>query len=117
MAFLSSEPFIPTSTLTHVLGLGLGIVGARRMGFPRQAWWAALAFVAGLMIFSRLFTPAEANVNLAFGPMEGLSLWKVKGAAHWALLLIQWAAGLAACQFGWRWVLSKAARGEAGGMG
>ncbi len=94
----SGEPFIPTSVLTHVLGPILGIIGARALGFPRSAWLVALGFVAALMIVTRLVTPAEANVNLAFGPMAGLSLWSVGGAAHWALLLIQWSAGLIVLQ-------------------
>ncbi len=92
---LSGEPFIPTSPLTHVLGLAVGLAGARILGFPRHSWVVALAFVAVLMIGCRLFTPRDANVNLAYGPIEGLSLWSVGGAVHWVLLLLQWAIGLA----------------------
>lgn len=116
LSLVSGEPLIPTSLLTHVLGLVLGIVGARRMGFSRQAWWTALLFVEAVMIVSRLFTPEEANVNLAFGPIEGLSLWTVTGAAHWTLLLVQWTVGLAVVQFALRRVLIKAGARRAGNV-
>ncbi len=116
LSLVSGEPLIPTSLLTHVLGLALGIVGARRMGIPPQAWWMALLFVAAVMIASRLFTSEEANVNLAFGPIEGLSLWKFTGAGHWTLLFVQWAVGLAVVQFVLRRILNKAALARAGEM-
>ena len=57
---------LPTSFLTHVVAFAIGIVGARRLGFPRGTWWkATLAFVAVWPI-TRLLTPRAANVNLAF---------------------------------------------------
>ena len=99
----SGEPLIPTSLLTHVLAPILGFIGARAIGFPRHAWILALGFVAGIMAVTRFTTPSEANVNLAFGPMTGLSLWTVGGAAHWLLLLVQWALGLVVLQ----WILAK----------
>lgn len=99
----SGEPFIWTSPLTHVLGLVLAIIGARALGgIPRYTGLAALIFVAVLMIAARLFTPEDANVNLAFGPMEGLSLWKVGGIGHWALQLSSWAIALFLLELTWR---------------
>jgi hypothetical protein len=95
---LSGEPLIPTSLLTHVLGPALGLVGVRRLGLARSGWWVALGFVGALTLVSRLITPEASNVNLAFGPIEGLSLWNVGGPAHLALWLGQWTIGLAAVQ-------------------
>ena len=95
-------PFIPTSPLTHVLGLALGIYGARRMGVPAMSWAAAVGFGLLMLVLSRALGPAEANVNLAFGPIAGLSLWALGPQIHWVLLLAQWAAGLWAAQAFWR---------------
>ncbi len=102
----SGEPFIWTSPLTHVLGLVVAIAGARALGgVPRFAWIAAFVFVLIAMIAARLFTPEAANVNLAFGPMEGLSLWTVGGAAHWGLQLASWAVALVILEWIWRRIL------------
>lgn len=109
----SGEPFIWTSPLTHVLGLVLAVLGARALGgVPPYTWAAAVMFVGVLMVVARVFTPAEANVNLAFGPMEGLSLWTVGGAAHWALQLMSWAVGLFVLELAWRRILRPAADQE-----
>jgi hypothetical protein len=97
----SGEPLMPTSPLTHILGLAIATAGMRQLGLPKRAWLVALSLVAALMVVSRLVTPAEANVNLAFGPMSGLSLWTAGGVAHWVFLLTQWALGLAVVQFAW----------------
>ncbi|MBI3735678.1 hypothetical protein HY256_04095, partial [Candidatus Sumerlaeota bacterium] len=72
---LGGSPFIPTSPLTHVLGPILGFYGVRKMGIPRWSWLASLGFVAAMIVVARLVTPADANVNLAFGPAPS---W------HWA---------------------------------
>lgn len=102
----SGEPFIWTSPLTHVLGLVIATTGAKAFGgIPRHSWMWATLFVAVMMVAARLFTPAEANVNLAFGPMAGLSLWQVSGAAHWALQLASWAVALAVLEQVWRKIL------------
>lgn len=102
LSLLGGESFIWTSPLTHVLGFVLAVIGARAMRVPRFAWVEALAFVGALMVSARLFTPSESNVNLAFGPMEGLSLWSTGGAGHWALLLFSWAAALIVLDWVWR---------------
>lgn len=102
LSLAAGEPFIWTSPFTHVLGLVLGIIGARAMRVPRFAWLEALAFVFALMVSARLFTPAESNVNLAFGPEEGLSLWTVTGPIHWLLVLLNWAVALFVLNWIWR---------------
>ena len=58
--------FFPTSILTHVGGLALGLIGVMRLGFPRGVWAAALSGLIVLVLVCRLATPALADVNLAF---------------------------------------------------
>ncbi len=102
----SGEPFIWTSPLTHVLGLVVAIVGARKLGgVPHFTWITAFVFVGFAMVAARLVTPIDANVNLAFGPMEGLSLWRVGGVAHWGLQLTSWAVALFVLEWIWRRIL------------
>ncbi len=91
--------FFPTSLGTHVVGFAVGLLGVRALGVPKSTWWAAVLYIAAMMIVSRILTSREANVNLAFGPDTDLSLWSVTGPLHWALLLGQWALAFAALQF------------------
>lgn len=56
--------FLPTSTLTHLLGLGLSIAAIRSAGFPAGTWWRAMAGLSGLWIVTRLLVPAGSNVNI-----------------------------------------------------
>jgi len=57
--------FLPTSTLTHLGGFLLGIVGIHALGFPRGAWWKASAGLVILWFLSRAITPGAANVNMS----------------------------------------------------
>jgi hypothetical protein len=58
--------FNPTSVLTHVGGLVVGLAGVWRMGLPSGVWWKALLALAVLQQLCRWLTPPEANVNVAF---------------------------------------------------
>ena len=58
--------FMPTAALTHVGGLVLGLLGVHLLGFPRGTAWVALAGYVALWGVTRLVTPENANVNLAF---------------------------------------------------
>lgn len=58
--------FIMTSPLTHIGGLLAGCVYARRAGFPRRSWLAALAGIAALHLLSAHVTPPGENINVAF---------------------------------------------------
>jgi len=62
---------IPTSLFPHIGGLVLSIMGVKRFGMPRHVWWKAIVGLLLLQQFSRLVTPAAANVNLAFGVWSG----------------------------------------------
>lgn len=106
---LSGEPLIPTSLLTHVAAPLVGLLGIRSMGLPKGAAWLAIAIVVLLTLICTRLTPAEANVNLAHGPIEGLSLWRVKGSAHLLLLFAQWIAGLMAAEIAARSIIRRVA--------
>jgi hypothetical protein len=56
----------PTSLLTHVGGLVVGLIGLRQLGVPAGVWWKALLALAALQQLCRWVTPRQANVNAAF---------------------------------------------------
>ena len=58
--------FFPTSVLTHVGGLLLGLAGLKRLGVARGAWWRSAVALVALAALSRAVTPAADDVNLAF---------------------------------------------------
>jgi hypothetical protein len=66
MDLATGGEFFPTSILTHVVALVIGLYGAWRIGWPRGTWWKAAAGLAVFVGLCRLATPAEANVNVAF---------------------------------------------------
>jgi hypothetical protein len=72
-------PFFPTSILTHVVALAIGIRGAWLLGVPRHAWWKAAAMLVALIGLCRIATPESANVNVAFAIPPG---WERQFASH-----------------------------------
>jgi hypothetical protein len=72
-------PFFPTSLLTHVVALAIGLYGVLRLGMPRGTWWKAAATLAALIGFCRIATPAGPNVNVAFDIQPG---WEEHFASH-----------------------------------
>lgn len=104
---LGGGDFIPTSVLTHAVAPAFALVGIRSLGLPRGS--AALAFflLIPLTAASWRFTPPDANVNLAFGPIEDLSLWSSGPPLHHAFLFGQWALGLVVTQLVWRWLFGR----------
>ncbi len=84
---LGGGEFFPTSLLTHVVGLVIGVVVVRRLGWPFPSWWAAaLAFLL-LLGVTRALTPRAANVNLAFGVAPGWESLFPSYPAYLALLV------------------------------
>lgn len=71
--------FFPTSILTHVVALGLGIYGAVQLGMPRGVWWRATLALVALIAFCRLATPPGPNVNVAFAIQHG---WESRFDSH-----------------------------------
>jgi hypothetical protein len=63
--------FFWTSLLTHWLGLLLGVLGLRQLGWPPRAWLYATLGLIALQLVCRLATPAAANVNVAHAVYPG----------------------------------------------
>ena len=89
---VGGDRFLPTSLLTHVGALAIGLVGIRRLGVPRQVWAKAAAFVGAMHLVARWITPERANVNLAFAVWPG---WEPYFASH---VVYAWTM-LATCAF------------------
>lgn len=104
--------FMPTALLTHAGGLVLGAIGVHRLGMPRGAWWKALAAYLALWTLTRAFTPADANINLAFRVYPG---WENRFSSYpiyFTTLLISGAATFAVAEQVFR-RLPRVARPEA----
>jgi hypothetical protein len=86
--------FYPTSTLTHVMALGIGLYGTVRLGMPRGAWWRAALVLVGLIGLCRLVTPPGPNVNVAFSIQHG---WESRFSSHASYLA--WMVGSATVYF------------------
>lgn len=68
---LGGGPVFPTSVLTHVGGLLIGILGVRQIGLGKRSWLWAIIILVLLRLVSRQFTPEAENINLAFRVHEG----------------------------------------------
>jgi hypothetical protein len=100
MELAAGEEFLPTSCLTHVGGLAVGLWGVWRLGMPGGCWWRASATLVGLIALCRLVTPSHANVNVAFRIQPG---WERYYSSHLVYLAVN--IGLAA---GYFWLLEVA---------
>jgi hypothetical protein len=97
---------LPTSILTHVGGLLVGLFALRKLGWPGAVWGrAALAFL-GLLGLTRLLTPRKANVNLAFRVADGWESTFPNFAVYFALLAACAALTFFLAELGWRRILS-----------
>jgi hypothetical protein len=61
----------PTSFLTHLGGLAVGLYGIKKLGLPRLAAPMALAALLALQRMTPWFGAPEENVNLAFRVWTG----------------------------------------------
>ena len=68
-------PFLPTSALTHVGGLAIGLWGTRRLGIPGGVAWKALVALGLLHLISRFLNPPGKNINMAREIASGLEGW------------------------------------------
>ena len=96
------QDFQVTSMLTHVGGLAIAVLGARRLGVPRGTWWRATAGIVLLHLASRLITPAAENVNLSNGYWFGWEGEYVSYPVYLAIMLAFTATAFAAVEFGAR---------------
>jgi hypothetical protein len=60
-----------SSTLLHLGGFAVGMTALRKVGMDARAWLHAFGWYLVLQFVSRLVTPAELNVNLAYRIQPG----------------------------------------------
>jgi hypothetical protein len=80
--------FNPTSVLTHVGGLAVGLVGLWQLAMPAQVWWKALLALAALQQLCRWVTPPDANVNVAFSVYPWMKAYFSSYLAYLAAMLL-----------------------------
>ena len=98
----------PTSPLTHIGGLAVGIFGLFKTGIPSRSWAWALAALVVLQQVNRWVTPATFNINLAFRVHEGWEhVFPTYGHYLAALLII---AGT--CFYGFEILLARLFAGD-----
>lgn len=98
LSLLGGEEFLPTSLLTHVGALVIGLIGVRRLGLPAGAWWKAGFFVASLMAVSLLLSKAS-NVNVVHAPYAGWEGMYPVAGLYQVQLWVQWCVGLFVAEF------------------
>lgn len=102
----SGAPFYATSCLTHLGGLVAGIYAAARLGFPPGLWWKATLAMASVIAVSRVATPGDLNVNVAFTTPQ---VWRNYFTSH--AMYISCTIALAGVYFAvCDWGLRRAAR-------
>ncbi len=74
-----------SSTLAHVGGVVVGLIGLRRVGMDRHTWFYALLWYFVMQIVSRLATPAKLNVNVAHAIEDG---WRQNFDRYWKFWLV-----------------------------
>jgi len=80
--------FTPTSLLTHVGGLVVGLVGLWQMRMPAQVWWKAWLALVALQQLCRWVTPREANVNVAFSIYPWMEAYFSSYARYYVAMLV-----------------------------
>jgi hypothetical protein len=94
----------PTSILTHLGGLAVGMsyVGVR--GMSAGSWWQAGLALIALQLLCRWVTPASENVNIAFTVYKGWERWFPSYFWYWLMLTIVFALVFALSEYGLRWL-------------
>lgn len=85
---VSSRELLPTSFLTHGAGPVIGLVAARRMGFPAGSWWKALVAHVGLQQLAHLTTPPDRNINVAFAVHPTARSLFASYPPYWCVMLV-----------------------------
>jgi hypothetical protein len=67
----STHDFEPSSVLTHVGGIVIGIIGVFRIGIPKFSYLVATLALGLMQVITRFSTTASENVNLAFRVQDG----------------------------------------------
>jgi hypothetical protein len=74
--FVLRVEFAHTSYALHLVGVAAASFGVHRLGAHRSGFAGALGFLSGLLVLSR-FLPEAANVNCAFSPRTGWSIFEL----------------------------------------
>lgn len=74
-----------SSTLAHVGGFVVGVVALQRVRMDRVSWLYALGWYFIVQLFSRLFTAAALNVNVAHAVDPG---WQQTFNAYWKFWVV-----------------------------
>ena len=74
-----------SSTLAHLGGFVVGVIAVRHMRMDRVSWLYALGWYFIVQLFSRLFTAAALNVNLAHAIQPG---WEQSFNSYWKFWLV-----------------------------
>jgi hypothetical protein len=82
-----SRHLIPTSILIHIGGPLISFFALRRLGWPRRTYVAATLALMGLQLFSRVTTPPQKNINVAFGLPAGFEWMFPNYPAYYAVML------------------------------
>ena len=91
----TTQEFMLASTLSHIGGLIVAVCGLKVLTIPRFAWAAATTGLVVLGILTRLATPPDANVNLAFAVWAG---WEDQFPSYfWYVVML---LSIAAVSFG-----------------
>lgn len=61
----------PTTFVSHLTGLAVGLIALRAVGMDRRTWWLALLWYLGWQHVCRLWTPAAMNINIAHRAWDG----------------------------------------------
>jgi hypothetical protein len=74
-----------SSTMAHVGGLIVGIFAISKVGMDRAGWLYALGWYLFVQFLSRVFTPANLNVNVAHYVEPG---WQQAFDSYWKFWLV-----------------------------
>jgi len=68
---VAGSNILPTSYAVHLGGTAAVVYATRRVGFAERGWLLALGVFGAATLVSRLFLPAQANVNAAHSVPRG----------------------------------------------
>jgi hypothetical protein len=107
-----TRSFTVHSFFTHIVAAVIGILVLRRLPppAPRGLWWQAVLFGLGCQLLARLFTPAEANVNIAFATYHSMSHVLPGFAAGWLFSLTSFIVAMIALEIALRRIASPSRR-------
>jgi hypothetical protein len=84
--------FTPTSVLTHLGGLVVGLIGLWQLGMPAGVWWKALLGLAALQQLCRWVTLPEENVNVAFSVYPWMKAYFSSYWLYYAVMVLLFGA-------------------------